>query len=104
MELTAVIEAVRLLKEPCKLIITTDSSYVSKAFTEGWLENWIKNNWRKSDKSPVLNSDLWQELNNLISKHEFEFVWIKGHNGHPENERCDYLATEQAKKFQIKEV
>lgn len=101
MELTAVIEALKLLKEPCDITITTDSSYIVKAFNEGWLDNWIKNNWKKSDKSPVLNRDLWETLMNLLCSHKYVFEWIKGHNCHPENERCDKLATDETKKFSI---
>ena len=73
--------------------LTTDSQYVVNAIDKGWLASWIKNNWRKSDKSAVLNVDLWQELVELLDKHKVTFVWVKGHNGHPFNERCDALAT-----------
>ena len=101
MELTAVIEALKLLKESCDITIITDSSYIVKAFNEGWINNWIKNNWKKSDKSAVLNRDLWEILINLLNNHKYEFVWIKGHNSHPENERCDKLATDETKKFSV---
>lgn len=103
MELKAVIEAVKMLKEPCNIIITTDSSYVSKAFIEGWIWNWIKNGWKKKDKSPVLNSDLWQELLVSLKNHHYCFEWIKGHDGHHDNERCDYLATTQSAKYNKKD-
>ncbi len=93
MELTAVIMAVKALKEPCEITITSDSSYVCKAFLEGWLNNWIAKGWKKSDKSPVLNVDLWEELLEALKPHKYEFVWVKGHAGHPENEKCDSLAT-----------
>jgi len=99
MELTAVIEAVKLLKEPCEIVITTDSSYVCKAFSEGWLESWITKGWRKADKSPVLNVDLWKELLEILEGHEYKFVWVKGHDGHPENERCDALAVNEYQKY-----
>ena len=99
MELKAVIEAVRMLKEPCDITITSDSSYVCNAFLQGWLENWIKKGWRKSDNSPVLNPELWQELLDLLSIHTYTFVWVKGHDGHPENERCDSLAVAEYKKY-----
>ena len=93
MELSAVIAALGALKEPCEVKLTTDSQYVVNAIDKGWLASWIKNNWRKSDKSAVLNVDLWQELVELLDKHKVTFVWVKGHNGHPFNERCDALAT-----------
>lgn len=92
MELTACIEALSALKEPCKVTLTTDSQYVVNGITKGWAESWKKNGWKKSDKKPALNPELWDELLGLTAKHEVEFVWIKGHNGHPENERCDALA------------
>lgn len=93
MELSAVIAALSVLKEPCRVTLTTDSQYVVNAIDKGWLSSWIKNNWRKSDKSAVLNVDLWRELVDLLKKHEVTFVWVRGHNGHPYNERCDVLAT-----------
>lgn len=92
MELLAVINALEALKRPCKVKITTDSSYVVNGINEGWAESWRKNGWRKKDKKPALNPDLWERLLNLLEIHQAEFVWIKGHNGHPENERCDKLA------------
>lgn len=95
MELTAVIEGLKILKQPCNVSIQTDSKYVVDAITKGWLENWQKNNWRKADKKPVLNVDLWQQLVELLKVHNVKFLWIKGHNGHPENERCDQLAVKQ---------
>ena len=93
MELSAVIAALSALREPCRVTLTTDSQYVVNAIEKGWLASWMKNKWRKSDKSAVLNVDLWQELVTLLDKHEVTFVWVKGHNGHPYNERCDELAT-----------
>ena len=93
MELSAVIAALSALKEPCDVKLTTDSQYVVNAIEKGWLASWMKNNWRKSDKSAVLNIDLWKELVSLLDKHDVTFVWVKGHNGHPYNERCDVLAT-----------
>ena len=92
MELTAVIEALKALKEPCEVVITTDSKYVSDAVTLGWAENWRKNGWKKADKKPALNTDLWEQLLELLSQHKVTFNWVKGHAGHPENERCDQLA------------
>lgn len=99
MELTAVIEALKVLKEKCEITIYTDSKYVADAFLQGWIWNWMKNGWKKADKKPVLNPELWQELISEIRKHEYKIVWVKGHAGHPENERCDVLATTQAAKF-----
>ena len=93
MELSAVIAALSALKEPCRVTLTTDSQYVANAVEKGWLVSWKRTNWRKSDKSAVLNVDLWQELSPLLEKHEVSFVWVRGHNGHPYNERCDVLAT-----------
>ncbi len=92
MELTAVISSLSALKEPCKAIITTDSKYVVDGITKGWAKSWQKNGWVKSDKKPALNSDLWGKLLELCERHDVEFVWVKGHAGHPENERCDQLA------------
>ena len=92
MELTAVIKALSALKEPCKVTLTTDSKYVCEAINQGWVYSWQKNGWRKADKKPALNVDLWEELLPLLEIHEVEFVWVKGHAGHPENERCDELA------------
>ena len=93
MELSGVIAALSALKEPCLVTLTTDSQYVVNAIEKGWLESWSKNGWKKSDKSRVLNVDLWEKLLDLLDVHKVEFVWVKGHNGHPYNERCDSLAT-----------
>lgn len=92
MELTACIAALSALKEPCSVKLTTDSQYVVNGITKGWAASWQKNGWRKADKKPALNADLWEKLLALTETHEVEFLWIKGHNGHPENERCDALA------------
>lgn len=92
MELTAVIEALKCLKEPCNVTVTTDSKYVCDAVSKGWVFSWKNNNWRKSDKKPALNIDLWEELIKLMEIHNVKFNWVKGHNGHPYNERCDKLA------------
>lgn len=92
MELTAVIEALRQLKEPCTVSLTTDSKYVCDAVTKGWVYSWQKNGWKKADKKPALNVDLWEDLLPLLDKHDVTFNWVKGHNGHPYNERCDKLA------------
>lgn len=92
MELCAVITALKALKEPCNVTLTTDSKYVCDAINKGWLNSWQKNSWKKADKKPVLNIDLWQELLPLLDKHRVEFIWVKGHNGHKYNEICDKLA------------
>ncbi len=94
MELTAVIRALEALKEPCVVTLTSDSKYVIDAVTQGWVYGWKRNGWRKSDKKPALNVDLWEQLLPLLDKHDVHFVWVKGHAGHPENERCDQLAVE----------
>lgn len=93
MELSAVIAALSALKEPCEVTLTSDSKYVVDAVTRGWLTSWKKNGWRKADKSPALNVDLWEQLLPLLEMHRVNFVWVRGHNGHPYNERCDVLAT-----------
>lgn len=103
MELTAVIEALKKLKFRCNVTIYTDSKYVADAFLQGWIWGWIKNGWKKSDKKPVLNPELWQELLKEINKHEYKIIWVKGHAGHPENERCDKLATAKAAEYSIQE-
>jgi ribonuclease HI len=93
MEMMAVIEALRQLKRPCTVRVITDSQYVVKGMTE-WIQGWTKRNWLTSQKKPVLNKSLWQELLRLCKKHKIEWQWIKGHDGHPYNERCDQLARE----------
>jgi ribonuclease HI len=91
MELTGVIEGLRRLKRPCKVRVITDSTYVVKGMTE-WIEGWVRKNWMSSQKKPVLNKNLWEELLALSKPHKIEWVWIAGHSGHKENERCDELA------------
>lgn len=93
MELTSVIEALSALKEPCRVTLTSDSKYVVDAIEKGWARSWQKNSWKKADRKPALNPDLWEKLLALLDKHEVTFVWVKGHDGHPYNERCDQLAT-----------
>lgn len=100
MELTACIEALKTLKEPCRVELTTDSQYVVNGITKGWAESWRRNGWKKSDKKPALNSDLWGELLELCERHEVNFNWIKGHAGHEENERCDRLAVDAYQRLQ----
>lgn len=92
MELTAVIVALEALKEPCSVVLTTDSKYVVDGIEKGWAKSWRENGWKKKDKKPALNPDLWGRLLDLLEVHEVKFNWVKGHAGHPENERCDELA------------
>lgn len=99
MELTAVIKGLEALKEPCKLVITSDSKYVVDGITKGWAAGWRKRGWKKADNKPALNADLWEKLLNLLERHDAEFRWIKGHDGHPENERCDQLAVSAYGKY-----
>lgn len=96
MELTSAIEGLRSLKKKCKVTIYTDSEYLKKGMTE-WLPIWVKNNW-KTTKGEVKNIDLWKTLVELVKKHEVQWVWIKGHNNHPYNERCDQIVKEILKK------
>ena len=99
MELTAVIRALQALKEPCQVTLISDSRYVCDAVEKGWAESWKKRGWIKSDRKPALNVDLWEALLALLKVHQVEFQWIKGHAGHPENERCDTLAVQEAEKY-----
>ena len=100
MELTAVISALKALKYPCEVNVTTDSKYVYESVTKGWVYSWKKNGWRKADKKPALNPDLWDELLSLLEIHTVTFTWVKGHNEHPENERCDRLAVAECNKLE----
>lgn len=97
MEMLGVISALEALKKPCRVRVTTDSNYVVKGMSE-WILGWIRNNWRNAQKKEVLNRDLWERLLKAAEPHEVEWVWIKGHDGHRENERCDALAREAIKK------
>lgn len=99
MELTAVIEGLALLKYPCRVTVVSDSKYVCDAINERWLPAWVRKGWKKADGKPVLNTDLWQRLIELMNVHDVTFRWIKGHAGHPENERCDALAVEAYQKY-----
>lgn len=99
MELTAIIEGLSALKEPCRVILYSDSKYVLDALQKGWARRWQQNGWRKSDKKPALNADLWEKLLRLTDIHTLEYQWIAGHTGHPENERCDALAVAQSQRF-----
>ncbi|MCM1328457.1 MAG: ribonuclease HI [Ruminococcus sp.] len=99
MELMGVIAALSALKYPCEVVLTTDSKYVADSVTKGWAKKWRANGWIKSDKKPALNADLWEQLLDLLEVHSVRFVWVKGHAGHPENERCDELAVMERDKF-----
>lgn len=99
MELTAVIEALSSVKEPCEIVLTSDSKYVIDALSKGWAESWRAKGWRKSDGGQALNPDLWEKLLELTAKHRMSYVWVKGHAGHEYNERCDQLAQSESAKF-----
>jgi ribonuclease HI len=103
MELTAAIEGLKALKEQCNVNLYSDSQYLVNAINKGWLENWKKKGWRKADKSAVLNDDLWKELDELLSFHNVEFIWVRGHDGHEYNERCDELASGYAEKLRTEQ-
>lgn len=97
MELMAVIIGLEALKKPCKVDIYSDSKYFTEAFEQKWIDNWQKNNWKTSGKKPVKNVDLWQRLLSAMKPHDIKLIWIKGHNGHEFNERCDRLAVNSSK-------
>jgi ribonuclease HI len=97
MELTAAIEGLRALKEPCEVEVTTDSEYVKNGITQ-WIHGWKRNGWKTSTKKPVVNQDLWSELDRLASKHKMKWTWTKGHADHDDNNRCDELATRAARE------
>ncbi|MBM6920422.1 ribonuclease HI [Phocea massiliensis] len=92
MELTAVIEGLSALTRPCRVNVVTDSKYVVDAITLGWARKWRAQGWMRNKKEKALNPDLWETLLDLLDRHEVTFTWVKGHAGHPENERCDELA------------
>jgi len=100
MELTAVIEGLSALKEPCKVLLCSDSTYVINSIQKGWVYGWQRKGWKKSDGSPALNVDLWEQLLPLLKKHNVTFEWVRGHTGHPENERCDRLAVQFYQELQ----
>ncbi len=99
MEMTAVIEALKCLKEPCEVELYSDSAYVVNAFTNGWIYGWQKNGFKKSDNSPVLNEDLWHEIIGLTNVHKVTFIKVKGHADNEYNNLCDKLATDAVKNF-----
>ena len=98
MELTGAITALESLKRPCRVVITTDSQYLVKGMRE-WIDGWVKKGWKNSKKEPVLNRDLWERLLGLAKIHQIEWVWVRGHDGHLENERCDELARKAIEQF-----
>lgn len=93
MELMAVIIGLEALKKPCNVELYTDSQYVVRAFNDGWLKSWIAKGWKRGKNEPVKNRDLWERLLKAKEPHNVTFIWVKGHAGHPQNERCDKLAT-----------
>jgi len=99
MELLGCIKGLECLKEPCEVTVTSDSKYLCDAINQGWLESWKARGWKKADKKPVLNQELWETLDKLLAIHKVTFKWIKGHNGHKYNERCDTLAVAEYQKF-----
>ena len=100
MELTAVIEALALLKEPCVVELYSDSRYVIDGLSKGWAKGWQKRGWIKADKKPALNPDLWEKLLALTDRHEMHYHWVKGHAENERNNRCDQMAVAESKKFQ----
>lgn len=103
MELLAVIAGLEALKKPCKVKITSDSKYFIDAFEQKWLDSWQRNNWKTAAKKPVKNVDLWQRMITAMKPHDIELIWVKGHNGHEFNERCDELAVNSSKGEQLLE-
>lgn len=103
MELMAVIAGLSQLKEPCKVCVVTDSRYVVDAVEKGWLARWASNHWMRNKKEKALNVDLWKRLLRLLDTHDVSFTWIRGHSGHPENERCDRLAVSAAATPQLQD-
>ncbi len=98
MELLAVISALAMLKEPCEVTLYSDSQYVCNALERGWAKKWQANGWMRTKKDKALNPDLWEKLLNLCDVHKVNVVWVKGHNNHPMNERCDRLAVAESQK------
>ncbi|MCC8141720.1 MAG: ribonuclease HI [Lachnospiraceae bacterium] len=96
MELMAAIAGLEALVKPCRVELYSDSKYLTDAFNQHWVEGWLQRGWHKADKSPVKNVDLWKRLLAAMEPHQVQFQWVRGHDGHPENERCDLLATQAA--------
>ena len=101
MEMTAVVESLKLLKEKCDITINSDSAYVVNSFKQGWIKNWQKNNWKTADNKPVKNKELRQEMLKLLNNHKYKFVKVKGHSDNELNNRCDFLATTAIKKLNL---
>jgi len=99
MELTAVIKGLEALKEQCNVVLTSDSKYVLDGLTQGWAEKWKQNGWMRTKKDKALNPDLWERLLELTNYHQMQYNWVKGHDGHPENERCDQMAVAESLKY-----
>jgi ribonuclease HI len=97
MELSAVVAGLEALKRPLRVTLYSDSKYVVDAINQGWLRSWMWNGWRKADNKPVMNTDLWKRIVDLMKMHDVQFVWVKSHSGNIENEKCDWLATNAAK-------
>ncbi len=102
MELLAVIEALKSLKEPCEVSLYSDSSYVVRAVSEGWALKWQANGWMRNSKEPALNADLWEALLSLLKTHKVEFIWVRGHADNERNNRCDALAVRESRQFERK--
>jgi len=98
MELSGAIAALEALREPCRALLVTDSQYLANGIGKGWAAKWRANGWKKPDGKPAQNADLWSRLLELLEIHEARFEWVRGHAGHPENERCDALAVAESKK------
>ena len=103
MEIMAALAGLSALKEPCKVVLYSDSKYLVDSVNKGWIASWQKNGWKNSKKEKVKNRELFEELIELMNVHEVEYRWVKGHDGHSENERCDYLATSAAKSDNLEE-
>lgn len=101
MELMAAIASMEALKESCKVVLTSDSKYLVDSVSKGWLAGWQKKGWKRTGNAPVLNVDLWQRLQVQLDRHEVELRWVRGHAGHPENERCDTLAVGEISKYTL---
>jgi len=101
MELQAAIEGFKALKEPCNVTLVSDSKYVIQGLQQ-WMPNWIKNNWKTAAKKPVKNKEIWQEFDKVTKSHNIKTIWVKGHAGHIQNERCDFLARDAAEKLKSK--
>ena len=96
MELMAAIVGLEALNRPCMIDLYSDSKYLTDAFNQHWIDNWVKNDWKRGKSGPVKNIDLWKRLLNAMQTHKVNFIWVKGHNGHPQNERCDKMAVKAA--------